>query len=74
MWINLPEGFIFADLLATLKGYLYEPEYRLNAFFKGGNLNYFGKNFYVRRGEAAFTNKESHLDLTVLTPTWRKGL
>lgn len=67
--INLPEGFIYADLLATLKGNLYEPEYRLNAYFKGGNLNYFGKNFYVRRGEAAFTNKESHLDLTVLTPT-----
>ncbi len=67
--INLPEGFIYTDLLATIRGNLYEPEYRLNAYFKGGNLNYFGRNFYVRRGEATFTNKESHLDLTVLTPT-----
>ncbi|MFN4012806.1 MAG: translocation/assembly module TamB domain-containing protein [Aquificaceae bacterium] len=67
--VNLPEGFIYTDLLAVLKGSLYEPEYRINAYFKGGDLSYFGKNFYVRRGSLTLTNKESHIDLTVLTPT-----
>lgn len=67
--INLPEGFIYADLSAALRGTLYEPDYKLSAYFKGGNLSYFGRSFYVRRGEAIFTNKENYLDLTVITPT-----
>ncbi|MFN3599186.1 MAG: translocation/assembly module TamB domain-containing protein, partial [Aquificaceae bacterium] len=67
--INLPEGYIYTDLLVNVKGSLYEPEYKINAYLKGGNLNYFGKNFYVRRGEVFFTKKEQNLDLTLITPT-----
>ncbi|MFN7065568.1 MAG: translocation/assembly module TamB domain-containing protein [Aquificaceae bacterium] len=67
--VNIPEGFIHMDLIAKIGGTLYEPDYRINTYFKGGNLNYFGKNFHVRRGEAVFTRKEQNLDLTVITPT-----
>ncbi len=67
--INIPEGFVYADINLKVEGTLYEPIYRLNAYLKGGNLNYFGKNFYVRKGEAVFTNKEQLIDLALITPT-----
>ncbi|MCS6957756.1 MAG: translocation/assembly module TamB domain-containing protein [Aquificaceae bacterium] len=67
--INLPEGFLYADIVASLKETLYEPDYKLKAYFKGGNLKYFEKTFYVRRGELSYTPKESHIDLSLVTLT-----
>ncbi|MEJ5339882.1 MAG: translocation/assembly module TamB domain-containing protein [Aquificaceae bacterium] len=67
--VNLPEGFLYTDLSARIKGSLYEPDYVVNAYFKGGALTYFEKEFFVRRGEVTFTNKESQMDLTITAPT-----
>ncbi|MCX8164594.1 MAG: translocation/assembly module TamB [Aquificaceae bacterium] len=67
--VNLPEGFIYTDVSASIGGTLYEPKYRLNTYFKGGTLRYFERNFYIRRGEASFTERDSSLDLTITTPT-----
>ncbi|MEJ7556039.1 MAG: translocation/assembly module TamB domain-containing protein [Aquificaceae bacterium] len=67
--INLPEGYVYADLSAKIGGTLYEPNYTVNAYLKGGALRYFEREFYVRRGELTLTNKDSQMDLTILTPT-----
>ncbi|MDW8294989.1 MAG: translocation/assembly module TamB domain-containing protein [Aquificaceae bacterium] len=67
--INLPEGFLYADLSASIKGTLYEPDYRVNAYLKGGKLSYFERDFFVRKGEVNLTRKESELELSLTTPT-----
>ncbi|MEN3028506.1 MAG: hypothetical protein ABDH29_04695, partial [Aquificaceae bacterium] len=67
--INLPEGFLYGDLSASIKGNLYEPDYTVNAYLKGGKLSYFERDFFVRKGEVSFTRKESQLELTLTTPT-----
>lgn len=65
--VNLPEGFVYTDIVANIKGNLYEPNYNLKANLKGGRLRYFDRDFYVSKGEVSFTRRESSLDLTMTT-------
>ncbi|MCS7262027.1 MAG: translocation/assembly module TamB [Aquificaceae bacterium] len=67
--VNLPEGFLYADLSGQVKGNLYEPDYRIKAHLKGGKLNYFDRDFFVRGGEIELGKGESRMELTISTPT-----
>jgi translocation and assembly module TamB len=66
--LNIPEGFIYTDLWARIRGNLYDPQYSLLATLKGGNLTYYERQFYIRRGSISVSNKESNLDLTLIAP------
>ncbi|MEJ7554245.1 MAG: hypothetical protein WKI48_05815, partial [Aquificaceae bacterium] len=48
--VNLPEGFVYTDVSAKIKGTLYEPDYVVNTYLRGGALTYFEREFYVKRG------------------------
>lgn len=67
--LNIPEGYVYADVSAKISGTLYEPNYTVDTYLKGGALRYFEREFYVRRGEIAFTSKDSQMDLTIIAPT-----
>ena len=49
--IELPEGYIYAQVRGQASGTLAEPTYRIEALIVSGELRYFGKNFYVRGGK-----------------------
>ncbi len=67
--VNLPEGFVYADISAKIKGTLYEPDYVVKTYLRGGTLRYFEREFYVRRGDVSFTSKDNQMDLTIIAPT-----
>ncbi|MCS6875870.1 MAG: translocation/assembly module TamB [Aquificaceae bacterium] len=67
--INLPEGFVYTELSANIGGSLYEPIYDLRAHLTGGNLKYFDKNFFVRKGHITFTDVKNNIELTLVSHT-----
>ncbi len=67
--VVLPEGSVYTDLSVKVGGSLYQPDYSVKAYLKGGRLTYFEREFYVRRGELTLTNKDSQMDLTIIAPT-----
>ncbi|SHK16091.1 translocation/assembly module TamB domain-containing protein [Thermocrinis minervae] len=66
--INIPEGYVYANVDGEISGTLYEPSYKINLSLAGGQLNYFNKAFYVRFGKVELTEKATNLNVNLLTP------
>jgi len=47
--IRLPEGRVYTAIEGKVFGKLPEPYYRVNVVLKSGRLNYFGREFFVKR-------------------------
>ena len=48
--VTLPEGYIFTKVKGWVKGKAQDPDYTVVVEFVSGELNYFGRKFYVRGG------------------------
>ncbi len=71
--VRLPEGFVYVNVMGWVGGEAQDPQYSLRVEFLSGELTYFGRTFFIKKGSLRVIREkeieERIIDISLVNPS-----